>query len=111
MTSSARLRLIACGLAVVITASGCAAKYAKVEEGFSQPINCATARADIQDLQAEKVNKTTEAVEGMKFALPTTIVVGAITGTAGAQYEVGTGEYNRKIDERIGNIKSTCHLQ
>jgi hypothetical protein len=46
----------------------------------------------------------------MKFALPTTIIMGTITGTAGAEYEVGTGEYNRKIDERIGNIKSTCKL-
>jgi hypothetical protein len=47
----------------------------------------------------------------MKFALPTTIIVGSITGTAGAQYEVGTGEYNRKIDERIGDIKETCKLE
>ena len=109
MTLNARLVLVACGLAVVVSA--CASRYQKVEDSFAQPINCATARADIQDLQAEKVGKATEAAEGMKFALPTTIVLGAITGTAGAQYEVGTGEYNRKIDERIGNIKSTCNLQ
>jgi hypothetical protein len=111
MTPSARRRLIACGLVVAVSASACASKYAKVEESFSQPINCATARADIQDLHAEKVDKATQAVEGLKFALPTTIVVGAITGTAGAQYEVGTGDYNRKIDERIANIKSTCKLE
>jgi hypothetical protein len=107
----ARLGLIACGLAVAASAAGCASKYAKVEESFAQPINCATARADIQDLHAEKVSKATQAAEGLKFALPTTIIVGAITGTAGAQYEVGTGEYNRKIDEQIANIKSTCNLQ
>jgi hypothetical protein len=47
----------------------------------------------------------------LKFALPTTIVLGAITGTAGAQYEVGTGEYNRKIDQQIANIKSICKLE
>ena len=111
MTPNARIVLVACGLAVVVSAAGCARKYAKVEESFAQPINCSTARADIQDLHAEKVDKATEAVEGLKFALPTTIVLGAITGTAGAQSDVGTGEYNRKIDERIANIKSTCNLQ
>ena len=111
MEPDARLALIACGLAVAASAVGCASKYAKVEESFSQPVNCATARADIQDLHAEKVDKATQAVEGLKFALPTTIVLGAITGTAGAQYEVGTGDYNRKIDEQIANIKSTCKLE
>jgi len=111
MDPKARFVLIACGLVVAVTASGCASKYAKVEESFEQPINCKTARADIQDLQAEKVDKATEAAMGLKFALPTTIIVGAITGTAGAQQDVGTGEYNRKIDQRIANIKSTCNLQ
>jgi len=109
--STARFALIACGLAAIVTASGCASKYAKVEDSFAQPIDCTTARADIQDLLAEKVDKATEAAEGLKFALPTTIVVGAITGTGGAESDVGTGEYNRKIDERIANIKSTCNLQ
>jgi len=111
MTPRVRLALIACGLAAAASAVGCGSKYQKVEDSFSQPINCATARADINSLQAAKVDKATEAVEGLKFALPTTIIVGAITGTAGAQQDVGTGEYNRKIDERIGNIKSTCNLQ
>jgi hypothetical protein len=111
MESRGRLALIACGVAVVASAAGCASKYEKVEDSFAQPINCSTARADIQDLQAEKVDKATEAAMGLKFALPTTIVLGAITGTAGAQSDVGSGEYNRKIEERIGNIKSTCNLQ
>jgi hypothetical protein len=66
--------LVACGLAVALSASACASKYQKVEDSFAQPINCSTARADIQDLHAEKVDKATEAVEGLKFALPTTIV-------------------------------------
>ncbi len=111
MTPRSRLVLIACGFAAVASAAGCASKCAKVEDSFSQPINCATARADINSLQAAKVDKATEAVEGLKFALPTTIIVGAITGTGGAQYEAGTGEYNRKIDEQIANIKSTCKLE
>ena len=111
MHQSARLAVIACGIAAVFLAAGCAQKYKKVEDSFAQPINCGRARADIQWLESNKVSKTTEAVEGLKFASPTTIILGSITGTAGAQYEVGTGDYNRKIDERIGNIKSTCKLE
>jgi len=111
MRRSARLAVTACGIAAVFLAAGCAQKYKKVEDSFAEPINCSTARADIQWLESNKVDKATEAVEGAKFALPTTIIVGAITGTGGAQYEVGTGEYNRKIDERIANIKETCNLR
>ena len=110
MPGRARVAVI-CGVAAACLASGCGQKYQKVEDSFARPINCSTARADIQWLQSNKVDKSTEAVEGAKFALPTTIIVGAITGTGGAQYEVGTGEYNRKIDERIDNIKDTCNLQ
>ena len=111
MRHGTRLTVIACGIAAVFLGAGCGQKYKKVEDSFAQPINCSTARADIQWLQSNKVDKATEAVEGAKFAMPTTIIVGAITGTGGAQYEVGTGEYNRKIDERIADIKETCKLQ
>jgi hypothetical protein len=44
------------------------------------------------------------------YALPTTIIMGAITGTGGAAYDVGNGDYNRKIDERIDRIRSTCNI-
>ncbi|HEX9125417.1 MAG TPA: hypothetical protein VF948_03375 [Methylomirabilota bacterium] len=110
MTRSVRIQPIALGLVVAVSAWGCASKYAKVEESFAQPINCSSAQADIAALEADKASKATQAAEGMKFALPTTIIMGAITGTAGSEYEVGTGEYNRKIDERMANIRSTCKL-
>ncbi len=42
--------------------------------------------------------------------MPTTIIMGAITGTGGAAYDVGNGDYNRKIDERIDRIRSTCKI-
>ena len=102
-------RLIA-GCAMLILASGCASKYAKVEESFEQPINCSTAQMDIQALEEDKVSKSTEAAAGLSYALPTTIIMGAITGTGGAKYDVGTGDYNRKIDERIDRIRSTCKV-
>ena len=110
MAHRPRLALIGCGLVIAASAAGCASKYAKVEDSFAQPIDCSTAPSDIGALEADRASKATQAAEGMKFALPTTIIMGTIMGTAGAEYEVGTGEYNRKIDERIANIKSTCKL-
>jgi hypothetical protein len=111
MYRTSRSAVVVCALAAVFFAGGCGQKYVKVYDSFEKPISCGTARSDIQWLESQKVSKTTEGVEGMKFALPTTLIVGSITGTAGAQYEVGTGEYNRKIDERIGDIKETCKLE
>jgi hypothetical protein len=103
-------RLAAAAFAILVLASGCASKYAKVEESFEQPINCSTAQMDIQALEEDKVSKSTEAAAGLSYALPTTIIMGAITGTGGAKYDVGTGDYNRKIDERIDRIRSTCKM-
>jgi hypothetical protein len=48
---------------------------------------------------------------GLSYALPTTIFVGALTGAGGAKYDVGSGAYNRKIDERIADIRSTCRIR
>ena len=103
-------RPAAAAFALLVLASGCASKYAKVEESFEQPINCSTAQMDIQALEEDKVSKSTEAAAGLSYALPTTIIMGAITGTGGAKYDVGTGDYNRKIDERIDRIRSTCKM-
>ena len=103
-------RPAAAAFAMLVLASGCASKYAKVEESFEQPINCPTAQMDIQALEEDKVSKSTEAAAGLSYALPTTIIMGAITGTGGAKYDVGTGDYNRKIDERIDRIRSTCKM-
>jgi hypothetical protein len=105
-----RLAVVASGCAMLILTSGCASKYAKVEESLEQPVNCSTAQMDIQALEEDKVSKFTEAASGLSYALPTTIIMGAITGTGGAKYDVGTGDYNRKIDERIDRIRATCKM-
>src|SRR5258705_215134 len=87
-------------VAAEVFASGRASNYAKAEDSFAQPINCSTAQVDIRALEEDKVSKPTEAAAGVSYALPTTILMGAITGTGGATYDVGTGAYNQKIDER-----------
>ena len=111
MPRRARPAIVTLAVAGLVFASSCASKYAKVEDSFAQPINCSTAQVDIRALEEDKVSKTTEAATGVSYALPTTIFMGAITGTGGATYDVGTGAYNQKIDERIDRIRSTCKVE
>jgi hypothetical protein len=66
---------------------------------------------DIRALEEDKVSKSTEAAAGLSDALPATVIRGAMTGTGGAKYDVGTGDGNRKIDERIDRIRPTCKMQ
>ncbi|HTY78514.1 MAG TPA: hypothetical protein VMI34_11910 [Candidatus Bathyarchaeia archaeon] len=110
MAANAPVAMVASMLVAVTLVTGCAQKYQKVEESLQQPINCSAAREDIQTLQNAKVSKTEEATAGLSYALPTTIFVGILTGTGGAKYDVGTGEFNRKIDERIAEIREQCKV-
>jgi len=43
--------------------------------------------------------------------VPAGLVIGLITGTAGAKMHVATGEYNKMIDQRIAEIKQQCGIQ
>ena len=108
--TASRATVALVGLAVTSLVTGCGQKYQRVENDLSQPINCATARQDIQTLESQKVSKSEEAAAGLSYALPTTVFIGAITGTGGAQYEAGTGELNRKIDDRIADIREQCKV-
>jgi len=47
-------------------------------------------------------------VAGVTSIVPAGIVIGLVTGTTGTKYRVATGEYNKKIDERIAAVKSKC---
>jgi len=100
---NSRSAVVVCALAAVFFAAGCGQKYVKVYDSFEKPISCGTARSDIQWLESQKVSKTTEGVEGMKFALPTTLIAAVISprrpspfsvvGLIGALFPVGVGLY------------------
>jgi hypothetical protein len=110
MPTRTRWAALVSAVAALVLVTGCARKYQKIEQSLDQPINCATARQDIQTLESQKVSKSEEAAVGMSYALPTTVFIGALTGAGGAQYEVGTGEFNRKIDDRIAAIREQCKV-
>jgi hypothetical protein len=100
------------GLAVAALVAGCAMQYKKTEENLDKPpINCFTAEGDIRVLRSEKANVAQQMAAGIAAIVPTSIVVGLITGTEGTKAQVESGEYNRKIDARIAEIKSVCGVQ
>ena len=98
-----------CGVAVAVLAAGCATEYKKNLANLDKPpINCFTAEGDIRVLQSEKANVAQQMAAGVAAIVPTSIVVGLLTGTEGTKAQVESGEYNRKIDARIAEIKATC---
>src|SRR5262249_24277669 len=100
-----------CGLLAVAGMTGCATEYKKTEENLNKPpINCFTAEGDIRVLQSEKANTLQQMAAGLQTIVPTSIVVGLITGTSKTSAQVESGEYNRMIDARIAEIKSVCGL-
>jgi len=105
------LAAAACGVAMAALMTGCATDYKKVEENLNKPpINCFTAEGDIRVLQSEKANVAQQTAAGLQAIIPTSIVVGLITGTSGTRAQVENGEYNRMIDARIAEIKSVCGI-
>jgi F420-dependent methylenetetrahydromethanopterin dehydrogenase len=98
--------ILAC---VVTLAAGCASPITKQDQAsLAQPINCATATGDIRVLQSEKAHVTKEIAAGVSSIVPISLVVNTAKGTEKANFQVGTGEYNKMIDKKIADIKAQC---
>jgi hypothetical protein len=91
-----------------MTLAGCAFQEKRVEQSMEQPINCALAEGDIRVLESERAHVGRQVVAGVTAIVPAGIVVGLVTRTEGTKLRVATGEYNKKIDERVADIKRTC---
>ena len=101
-----------CVLGAAVLVGGCAAEYKKKEEAVQKmPVNCATAADDIQTLHKEKANVATQIGLGVSMIAPIGLVTGVATGTEKEKYKVSSGEYNKMIDAKIAEIKSTCNVQ
>ena len=97
---------------VALAAAGCTARQdvAKVQAELSAPVNCATAEGDIRVLQSEKASVGQEIARGVTAIVPASAVVGVVSGQEKAKLEIASGDYNRMIDERIGEIRAQCNL-
>jgi len=108
MNRAIRISAVAC---VAMLFSGCHnSKYEAGERQLKQPINCATAEGDIRLLQHEKAHVTDQIAAGVTSIVPASAVVSIVSGKEGQKLKIATGDYNRRIDARIAEIKQQCGL-
>jgi len=90
--------------------SGCSPVSKEAKQDLAQPVNCATAPADLRALEAEKAHVGKEILAGVTSIVPVSLVINVATGTEKEHFHVATGKYNDMIDEKISEIKTTCGL-
>ena len=73
-------------------------------------VDCSTAKNDLSHLQHEKKSTDERKVKGVLSILPIGIVINAVTSDEkkNESQEMHIDEYNKKIDERIAEIKAAC---
>ena len=106
--------LITAGIFIVVLA-GCSAQApapaSAVQANLAKPIDCTTAAADIQTLTSEKARTSQEIEDGASSIIPVGAVAHMFGGSEKDSLEIGTGEYNKKLDAKITEIKQQCNLQ
>ena len=101
---------VAFSICALVLGVACSPISKTAKEDLAQPVNCNTARGDIRVLEHEKAHVEKQVASGVTAVTPAGAVLGIVTGTEGDKLKVATGDYNRKIDRKIAEIKATCGL-
>ncbi len=83
----------------------------EVTANLSKPVDCSTAAADIKTLTAEKARTSQEIEDGVGSIIPIGAVAHMFGGSEKESLEIGTGEYNKKLDAKIAEIRQQCNVQ
>ncbi|MEH6526122.1 MAG: hypothetical protein V7723_08600 [Sneathiella sp.] len=86
------------------------AAYKQAEADIKKPVNCGTAEGDIRGLQSEKIYTGKQVANGILAVIPISLIEGIVTGTEGKRIKMATGDYNKKLDEKIAEIKKECNV-
>jgi len=102
------------GLFALALLTGCAAQAPapekQVQADLDAAINCSTAQADIKTLNSEKARTSQEIEDGASSIIPIGAVAHLFGGSEKQSLEIGTGEYNKKLDAKIAEIKKQCDV-
>jgi hypothetical protein len=98
-------------LSIVLLAGCQGPNVQQVQQQEAAPVNCATAEGDLRVLQSEKVSTAKMIEDGVTAITPVGLVVGTATGKEKGKVQVASGDYNKMIDQKIAQIKSTCGIQ
>lgn len=97
-------------LFIVMFVVGCATISDQAKYQLEKPVDCSTARYDIKTLESEKASVGKRMLSGVKMVVPASAVIGILRGDWVNRKKVATGEYNRAIDDKIVDIKSSCGI-
>lgn len=95
--------------------AGCSSKAPapekQVQASLEKPVDCTTAQADIKALNSEKARTSQEIEAGASSIIPVGAVAHLFGGSEKESLEIGTGEYNKKLDAKIAEIKQQCNIE
>ena len=95
--------------------AGCAspapAPQKEVQANLAKSVDCSTAPADIKTLTSEKARTSQEIEAGAGSIIPVGAVAHMFGGSEKESLEIGTGDYNKKLDAKIAEIKQQCDIQ
>lgn len=83
----------------------------QVQANLDKSIDCTTAQADIKSLNSEKARTSQEIESGASSIIPIGAVAHLFGGSEKESFEIGTGEYNKKLDAKIAEIKQHCNIE
>ena len=83
----------------------------EVQANLAKSVDCSTAAADIKTLTSEKARTSKEIEAGASSIIPVGAVAHMIGGSEKETFAIGTGQYNKKLDAKIAEIKQQCDIQ
>jgi hypothetical protein len=102
------------GLIALALLAGCSsqapAPQKEVQANLVKAVDCSTAQADIKTLNGEKARTSQEIEDGAGSIIPIGAVAHIFGGSEKESFEIGTGEYNKKLDAKIAEIKKQCNI-
>jgi hypothetical protein len=81
-----------------------------VKARMVKPVNCASARQDIQILENEKASVGKQMLSGVRSVLPIGVVAGILMGDYRDRVSVATGQYNADLEAKIAQIRQACRV-
>jgi hypothetical protein len=83
----------------------------EVQANLAKAVDCSTAQADIETLNSEKARTSQEIEDGAGSIIPLGAVAHMFGGSEKESLEIGTGEYNKKLDAKIAEIQKQCNIK
>jgi PBP1b-binding outer membrane lipoprotein LpoB len=99
---------------IAFVVAGCSAQapapQKQVQANLAKPVDCSTAAADIKTLNSEKARTSKEIEDGAGSIIPIGAVAHLLGRSEKESFEIGTGEYNKKLDAKIAEIQQQCNM-